>query len=104
MKDKKFNSGVVTGVVSTLLVVGLIFGITVYKNRDYINIITGKTSTSNSIEQDKDKIFSKIKYLMSIIDEQSIYKPKDKDVVEGIYKGIFESLDDDCAAYYTEEE
>ena len=104
MKDKKFNSGVITGVVSTLLVVGLIFGITVYKNKDYINIITGKTNTSNSIEADKETIFSKIKYLMSIIDEKSIYTPKESDVVEGIYKGIFESLDDDYAAYYTKEE
>ena len=39
-----------------------------------------------------------------MIDERSIYKPDDQEVVDGIYKGIFESLGDDYSCYYTAEE
>ena len=104
MKNKKFNAGVLTGVVGTLLVVGLMFGITLYKNKDMVDILTGNTKTSKTIEESGSTIISKIKFLMSIIDEQSIYEPDDEDVIDGIYKGIFASLDDDYATYYTKEE
>ncbi len=104
MKNKKFNAGVLTGVVGTLLVVGLMFGITLYKNKDIVDILTGNTKTSKTVEESGSTIISKIKFLMSIIDEQSIYEPDDEDVIDGIYKGIFASLDDDYATYYTKEE
>jgi len=104
LKNKKFNTGVLTGVVGTLLIMGLVFGITFYKNKDIMNILTGNTHTARSVEKSGDTIISKVKFLMGIIDEQSIYEPNDEDVIEGIYKGIFESLDDDYATYYTKDE
>ena len=104
MKDRKFKSGVLVGVASTILVMGLLVGITIYKNMYLLRLFVPSTQISQTIEDSEKTIFSKIKYLMNIIDTQSIYKPDDEAVIEGIYKGIFSSLDDDYAAYFTKED
>lgn len=107
MKDRKFSNGLIVGVMGTLLVVTIIFNIYVYKNRYLFEMFRQGTTTSESskhIEKLEGKIFSKIKYLMNIIDKDTIYEPDDNEVIEGIYKGIFDSLGDEYAAYYTKED
>ena len=104
MKKKKFETGLLVGIFGTLLVVSIIIGIFYVKNKEMIKILTADTKTSSAIAGAEEDIFSKIKFLMGIIDEKSIYEPKDEDVIDGIYKGIFASLEDKYAEYYTKEE
>ncbi len=104
MKDKKYVQGLVTGVTVTLAIVALILGITFFRFRESYRILMNKTETVKEISNSEKTIFSKIKHLMGIIDERSIYKPDDKEVVEGIYKGIFNSLGDKYSCYYTADE
>ena len=107
LKDRKFSNGLVVGVMGTLLVVTLIANIYIYKNRYVFEMFKQGTTTSESsenIEKSEHKIFSKIKYLMNLIDKDTIYEPDNNEVIEGIYKGIFDSLGDEYAAYYTKED
>ena len=104
MKDKKYMQGMMTGITVTLAIVALILGITFFRFRESYKILFNKTETAKEIDESEKVIFSKIKHLMGIIDERSIYKPDDKEVVEGIYKGIFNSLGDKYSCYYTSDE
>lgn len=93
-----------TGITITLAIVATVLGITFYRYRESYRILFNKTETSKEVEESQEVIFSKIKHLMGIIDERSIYKPDDKEVIEGIYKGIFNSLGDKYSCYYSADE
>ena len=104
MKNKKFVQGIMVGVASALVLVTLFLGINFYKYRNEYKILLGNTKTSKAIDKSEEEIFTKIKYLMSMIDQRSIYEPDEQEVVDGIFKGIFNSLGDDYSCYYTAEE
>ena len=104
MKNKKFVQGIMVGVASALVLVTLFLGINFYKYRNEYKILLGNTKTSKTIDKSEVEIFTKIKYLMSMIDQRSIYEPDEQEVVDGIYKGIFNSLGDEYSCYYTAEE
>lgn len=104
MKDRKYVQGLMTGITITLAIVATVLGITFYRYRESYRILFNKTETSKEVEESQEVIFSKIKHLMGIIDERSIYKPDDKEVIEGIYKGIFNSLGDKYSCYYSADE
>lgn len=104
VKNKKFVQGIMVGVASALVLVTLFLGINFYKYRNEYKILLGNTKTSKTIDKSEEEIFTKIKYLMSMIDQRSIYEPDEQEVVDGIYKGIFNSLGDDYSCYYTAEE
>lgn len=104
MKNSRFVQGVTVGVAGALAVVAIFLGGTFYKYRSQYKMLLGNTETSKSLEKSETEIFTKIKYLMSMIDERSIYDPDDQEVIDGIYKGIFNSLGDDYSCYYTADE
>ena len=104
MKNKKFVQGIMVGVASTLVLVTLFLGVNFYRYRNEYKILLGNTKTSKAIDKSEEEIFTKIKYLMSMIDQRSIYEPDKQEVVDGIFKGIFSSLGDDYSCYYTAEE
>ena len=104
MKNMRFVQGVTVGVAGALAVVAIFLGGTFYKYRSQYKMLLGNTETSKSLEKSETEIFTKIKYLMSMIDERSIYDPDDQEVIDGIYKGIFNSLGDDYSCYYTADE
>ena len=104
MKNSRFVQGVTVGVAGALAVVAIFLGGTFYKYRSQYKMLLGNTETSKSLEKSETDIFTKIKYLMSMIDERSIYDPDDQEVIDGIYKGIFNSLGDDYSCYYTADE
>ena len=83
MKDKKYVQGMMTGITVTLAIVALILGITFFKFRESYKILFNKTETAKEIDDSEKVIFAKIKHLMGIIDERSIYKPDDKEVHPG---------------------
>lgn len=104
MKNSRFVQGVTVGVAGALAVVAIFLGGTFYKYRSQYKMLLGNTETSKSLDKSETEIFTKIKYLMSMIDERSIYDPDDQEVIDGIYKGIFNSLGDDYSCYYTADE
>ena len=104
MKNSRFVQGVTVGVAGALAVVAIFLGGTFYKYRSQYKMLLGNTETCKSLEKSETEIFTKIKYLMSMIDERSIYDPDDQEVIDGIYKGIFNSLGDDYSCYYTADE
>ena len=91
--------GFVSGAVACALVLVLIFTNTsVGKTAEsLVNSATGSTSTTSVSD-------SKLAYIVALI-KQVYYEDVDDDtLLEGIYKGVVESLDDPYSAYYTSDE
>ncbi len=124
MKNR-FILGALTGVVCSLLAFAVFFTFYVYKetkdlvqanqdssvldNQDTDSYGTSEDASSDSTESEttqisEDEVFSKIEYIKNMIDTYSLYGVSTDDLVEGIYKGMMESLDDKYAMYYTEDE
>lgn len=69
--------------------------------------ITGRVSLSKEEYQEylKNKeIIDKVKFLEGVIDDNYLFDYNKEDLESGIYKGIFEALDDPYSQYFTEEE
>lgn len=105
-ENKRFYRGLLTGIFSTLGVVMVVIIIFLIFGKDFVYIggTSNKNEITKSIDGSEKEIFEKIKALTYLVDKESLYDIDDKNVIEGIYKGIFESLGDDYAAYYTVDE
>jgi carboxyl-terminal processing protease len=109
MNDEKYLSGMITGAVCalalfsvTVFIVALVLG---KSNRSTVSYNSVKESdTSVTIENSKDKIFGKMELLADIINEYSLYDVPEEDIIEGVYQGMFDSMNDKYADYYTAEE
>lgn len=109
MKEKKeiFIKGMLTGVVSTaavciISVVIFVLCADVFKSEHTENLedyIYSKTSSELV-----DLISSKLTYLETVISNYYIEDIDEGVLVEGVYKGLFEALDDPYSEYYDEEE
>ena len=106
MKDEKFLSGLVTGAVGSLAVFAIaIFVVVLVLGKGNNSIrVTEKSETSKTIEESEEEIFDKITLLSDIITEYSLYEVDDSEIIEGIYQGMFDSMGDKYADYYTAEE
>ncbi len=129
MKNK-FVLGALTGAFCALFAFAVFFTFYVYQDAKSVSLAdqeslipdTGNTdSASEDSEADsetaddtadstagepisEDEVFEKIEYIKDMIDTYSLYGVSTDDLVEGIYKGMMESLDDKYAMYYTEDE
>ncbi|MCR5609225.1 MAG: S41 family peptidase [Lachnospiraceae bacterium] len=109
MNDEKYLSGMITGAVCalalfsvTVFIVALVLGKSNRSTVSYNNVKESETSVT--IENSKDKIFGKMELLADIINEYSLYDVPEEDIIEGVYQGMFDSMNDKYADYYTAEE
>lgn len=112
MKNNKFLPGLLTGLTSALIVFLVVFNV-------YVTKVESKqigSATKNSVEStvdkkttlvteaDSTKIVAKLNLLERIIDEYYLNEVDNKNLKEGIYKGLLDSLQDLYSCYYTKEE
>lgn len=108
MEKKKSNGflrGVIVGFFATLVVAGFLF-IGIQSNiavPDSLQGIFGKEveETADSVSS---QVYSKLKYLEQLVEENYLFEYNEEDLESGIYKGFLSALDDPYTAYYTEEE
>lgn len=102
-KEDRFAKGVVTGVLSAVCFFLVLGAGAAFWLQGYISAgSTAGQNTQTSIIN--NSVRAKVNELTSII-QTSYYEDVDtQDLTEGIYKGLFDSLNDPYSAYYTEEE
>lgn len=99
--DKKFLQGVLAGMAGMLLAFLLVFGIG-NAALGGIGIVTRQST--NALGSNPSKVLDKMNFLRYNIDEYFMEDVTDEQIEDGIYKGMFEGLDDPYSCYYTKEE
>ena len=106
--DGKYLSGFLTGVLGTLIVVlvALIIVIMVFGNifisKNNVGIVN--VEKNEELDESMDYITQKVEYLAGFISTYYLEEVDTEDIIEGIYKGIFESIGDPYSEYYTKDE
>lgn len=99
--DKKFWQGMLSGVLGTLLIFLLVLGV---GNIAFggVTVVTG--ANTQALGENTSSVLSKMNLLKEYM-EQYFMEDVDTDkLVDGVYKGMFESLEDPYSCYYTKEE
>lgn len=104
----KYLAGYLAGLTTSLIVavVAMLFYAIVMHRGVFSTERVGDVAVQKNEEIDtsKNEILNKIAYLSGIIETYYLEEVDAKDIVEGIYKGIFSSLGDPYSVYYTAEE
>lgn len=90
-KVKSFRRGVITGILSCLLVVVLVLGVVAFALRGTLSSLKGFN-------------ISKLQYIASLVQHYYYEDIDDEALTEGIYKGYMEGLNDPYSVYYTAQE
>ncbi|MGN0484232.1 MAG: S41 family peptidase [Lachnospiraceae bacterium] len=97
-KRGAFWRGVIGGMILTLFLVFTALVVITAVQRKKGNAIV---SDGLFLTEETEK---KVDALSAIIDQYYYEDPKEEDLINGMYKGLFEGLDDPYSVYYTEEE
>ncbi|MBR1893463.1 MAG: S41 family peptidase, partial [Lachnospiraceae bacterium] len=103
-KHLGFASGVIVGLVAAILIVFIIGG------ARYFGFVGLTSSSSDSVSSNlaiTPAVLSKLNNLNKMIDKKYLKYSDDLQgtpTVEGLYKGLFESLGDPYSEYYTADE
>lgn len=101
-KENRFAKGVVTGILSTVCVFLVLGAAGAFWLQGRFSV--GSAGRGASVDIMSGAVRAKVSELASMI-QQNYYEDVDQEALaEGMYKGLFESLDDPYSAYYTEEE
>ena len=108
LKKNNFLPGLFVGIVSSVLVYLLVFSVFDLKPNKTEGSVIASTSDSSkdteTVSAMTTDIMNKISVLESIIDTYYLGDVDENAMVDGIYKGLLESLDDPYSCYYTAEE
>lgn len=99
--DKKFLKGIVAGAMGLMCLQGAVF-VTSNVLCNGIGIYAG--ANEKVLGEDTSQTLTKMNSLKQCIDKYYMNDVKEKDLTEGIYKGILESLGDPYSCYFTKEE
>ncbi len=102
--DHRYAAGVVTGLLSAVCIFIILVAVGIFWLHGRISvggIFGGGGSSANIVN---NSVRAKINELTAAIDEYYYEDVDTKDLTEGLYKGLFEGLDDPYSVYYTEEE
>ncbi len=95
---KGIGTGIAIGVLSALLVCGIVFGIVISKQHEKLVEIDRTTlSLGNDVTE-------KINYLIEMADTYFLYDYDRDEMTDNIYRAVLDSLNDPYTRYYTEEE
>jgi carboxyl-terminal processing protease len=101
--DSKKRNGFVTGTIVGTLLSGCIFAMVLGILVMTMTNGTAVSESSNTVLNDSS-VLSKVGTLQSLIDKYSLNEGDEESMIDGIYKGIIDSLGDVYSAYYTAEE
>ncbi len=101
MLDKEALVGYLSGVITGISAVLIIFMILSYKGIAYVDIVLNKSSSEIAAEK---KIRFKTDIIRSYIDEYYLDEIDSDVMADCVYKGIVAGLDDKYAEYYTADE
>lgn len=101
MKNK-FWTGLLVGMLGTMLVGSIAFG-TYYVKSGTIYIQPTNTSQQKGKLTDSDKVKKKIDKIQGLINEFYIDEVEEDTLADGLYQGMMFSLGDPYAAYYNKE-
>lgn len=103
-RQNRFVRGVVTGIVSTLAVLLFIGAAGIFWLQGRISMGGGIAYGGAAENLITNSVRTKINELAAVI-KDNYYEDVDvKDLTDGLYKGLFASLNDPYSAYYTEDE
>ncbi len=111
--NKKFFSGLLTGLCTALLIFAVYGFVTVYvqsKTEDSDNKSFGKVKDQQTSEEKEaeevpyDEIVEKLEFLQMLVDKYYLDDVKEISFSDGIYKGFIKSLEDPYSTYFTEKE
>ncbi len=107
--SESFLSGFFTGAlaaISVFLFVILVVLIVAGKRIGFVNVSNKYDNTGkiDNIEEDMDLIEKKIKYLSAVIKKYHLFDVEDSQLVEGIFSGMINSLDDKYSVYLGEKQ
>lgn len=103
---KKFWSGYLTGLITTVLLLGLVFGgfwLKEYSAGRGINITAADQSNDRGLLENAS-VVTKTLLLENYISKYYLREANGEQIEEGIYKGVLQSLQDPYSVYYTKEE
>lgn len=98
---KSFMQGVFTGVLGCLVILLVFFGIGKFLFGG-IGIITGKQVTA--LGENSYQNLNKLAIIHEKINQDFMEEVEDETILDGMYKGMLESLNDPYSRYYTKEE
>lgn len=98
---KSFLQGVFTGVLACLVILLVFFGIGKFLFGG-LGIITGKQATA--LGENSYQNLSKLAIIHEKINQDFMEEVDDETILDGMYKGMLESLNDPYSRYYTKEE
>lgn len=101
MQKRRFLSGFLAGILLTSLVFLVMTTAFAFYSRNDLDIQNGSEQIT---KQERYEIANKLSLLEQYIDKFYLNKLSAEDYANGLYKGLFSSLNDPYAAYYTEEE
>lgn len=99
-KKKGFRTGILTGVLGSCVLVAALC--LLLSGMGLLHVTVGKTAVANNVLT--DKVVSKLNRLIGQIDMYYYKDVEVDDLANGLYKGLFEGLDDPYSAYYTKQE
>lgn len=108
--ENRYLAGFVTGVITALVTFLIVLLIYMMLSGNGLSILNKDSvgdyaiNANEEVEDSIDEIADKIEYLAGIIYTYYLEDVDTDEIVEGIYKGIFESINDPYTAYYTAEE
>lgn len=114
MKNR-YLSGVISGMLCTLLVCSVVFGIIYYNGNgntvgkentnQTVTVTPSGTDTSTEDGSVSPEVFQKkINTIKNLVNQAFLYDVTEKDYQEYMLKGLMEALDDPYSCYYTKEE
>lgn len=112
MKNR-FVTGVISGVLCTLIICSLSFGV-LYRNalaqkdngskNESVQSTDNGTKTEESTAIDEATFQKKLKYMKNLVNNYYLWDVNEGDYQTGILKGMMSALNDPYSTYYTKEE
>lgn len=103
---KNFLSGLITGLVSALLICVIVGSVwmAVHTKAEGNTGTSSKKQSTKTEEISYDKIVDKLTYLHMLVDKYYLEDTKKVEFSDGIYKGFIASLGDPYSTYYSKKE
>ena len=102
--DHRFSKGVLTGVLATVCVMLLLAAVGVFWLHGRISPGGGASYEGVSANIVDSSVRNKVHELAALIKAYYYEDVTEEELTEGLYKGLFASLEDPYSAYYTQEE
>jgi carboxyl-terminal processing protease len=102
--NKKFLKGFLGGVVSATLIITIVLFVYKYTDMHFLATSISSDASGKEATVGSSAVDAKIAAIKGIIEKYYLEDPKEQDLVDGMYKGLVNGLDDPYSVYYTKDE